>query len=111
MLLAIDGNRPIAVLPSVAVWAVKHTAPIELREPWDVGEVVADTGGDKQFSRVCYGAVSQRDQESAVLLALGIDRRDMTKTHRFVRFEFAPAKSEKFARRNAVAGQISMERV
>jgi len=49
LIFAVDRNRLIAKLPSVAIGTVKHAAPIQLLDAVDLRKVVAHSGGNQQL--------------------------------------------------------------
>ncbi len=68
--VAVDGNRPIADLPAVAIRAVKHAAPVEIEKALDRGQVVDDAGRQEELARPDPLPALERDLEPRVASAL-----------------------------------------
>ena len=67
---AVDRQRLIAHLPSVAVRTVEDAAAVQLAEAGNVGQVVDDAGGEEELAGVHFFAGRERDAEAAVGPAL-----------------------------------------
>ena len=63
---AVDRQRLVAQLPSVAVRTMEHAAAVQLAEPGTLGEVVDHSGGNQELARVVLSTVLERDVEGPV---------------------------------------------
>jgi hypothetical protein len=63
---AVDGDRPVAPLPAVAVGAMVDAPAVEGPDPLDLGDLVDDPRGEQELAPRQAGAVVQRDLEPAL---------------------------------------------
>jgi hypothetical protein len=97
----------VADLVAVTVGAVQDVAGPAVGQPWDVGQFVAESGGDQQPPRRDPLAVAEEHPEAAA--AVGHQVRDgVDDDVTAVPLDFIPARGEELGGRKSVASEIAM---
>ncbi len=70
---SVDGDRPVALFPAIAVGAMKNTAPVAAVQSWQRGQLVDAAGGEQQHTAVDLLPVGELDVEAGLCSSGGMD--------------------------------------